>query len=260
MIKPYELQTEKFTVIFNGNEIPCRIDTPGYANSDGLLLLLIAGGADETLDDFMFQCPAIPFWAAGYPVLSFDLPCHASRILSGQGEGIEGFANLYKINADIFDNITAECSAVLDAVIQKGYTSAGKIAISGCSRGGYFAFRAMANDDRIAAISAICPVTSWCVLHEFERYKNDNSLIMTDISHFVSQIVGRYCHVVIGCDDKRVSSESCKRFFRLLSDENEKLGFGRNIVRLDVTDDIEHTVSACKREESGVFLLNSLTC
>lgn len=250
--------TEYFTVSCDGVEIRCRLDSPIVVAENAALLLTLSGDADETLDENSFLQPVLPFLENGHRALTFDLPCHGKR-MGDYGEYIEGFAQAYKKGVDIFGQMTREVTAVLDGAERLGVLPSGRVCVSGCSRGGYLALRALAADSRISYASAVCPVTGWEHLLEFQNVASEEKLLRQNLRNFAPQLAGKGIYLAIGTHDDRVSTESCLRFYLALSDENERQSGDRSRAKLVVTEDEEHTVPLAQRRRCGEVLLEWLT-
>ena len=258
MDKLFDVTIERFIVAPGGASIQCRIDSPANLCENAALVLSLGAGVEQTLGDEDFRVPILPVLEAGHRVISFDLPCHGDRV-DEFGLGITGFNNMYEHGIDVFSQVTDECKAVLDAVIEKRMAKAGNIGILGTSRGGYIALRAFAADARIKCASCICPVTGWEYLSEFSANKDKEEVLNLRLDNFAHKMVGRAVHLAIGGHDDRVSTESCLRFYLRLCDENEKKGYSNEGCTLVVTEDKGHNLIPSQVTRCGEILLENLT-
>jgi len=234
------------------------MDSLQETRDDAALILMLNLSADETLDNEYYRQPALPFLQAGHSAVSYDLPCHGSRISAKYGRGIEGFARMFRDGIDVFGQIVSESRALLDAAISMGAARDGRIAVCGCSRGGYAALRVLAADNRVTGAAAICPVTDWAYFPFFDYCRGEERLAGARLENYIPQIAGRAVHIVIGGHDAVVGTESCLRFYLGLSDENENRGYGRELASIVVTEDAGHTMSLAQRRRCGEFLLGVL--
>jgi len=254
-MKNENIQVQRFTITHRGEVISCRIDSLPETMDDAALILLLNLGADETLDQEAYRQPALPFILAGHRAMSYDLPCHGSRVNVKYGMGIGGFTRMFKDGIDVFEQIVGECRMLLETVISMGLAREGRIAVCGCSRGGYAAFRALAADSRIRCAAAICPVTDWGYFPGFDFCRDEKRLSDTRLERYIPDIAGRPVHIVIGGHDSVVGTESCLRFYLNLGDENERRGYGRELASIIVTEDAGHTMSLAQRRRCGEFLM-----
>jgi alpha-beta hydrolase superfamily lysophospholipase len=110
------------------------------SNPDADVILLI-GGADTGFED-TYMTAGRGLFDRGYSVAMVDLP--------GQGMTMAD---------DLFWEVEAEkpISVVVDVLIERFAARPGRIALMGCSLGGYFVTRAAGYDDRFGAVIASTP-------------------------------------------------------------------------------------------------------
>lgn len=253
------MKTERFTLSVRGETIPCRLDSPEISVGEPMLLINLGVGAEEMLDEPHFKAPAEPFWENGHSVVSLDLPCHGSRAGGVWGKGIRGFRDAFVGGVDIFAQAVREIRALTDHMLSGRFSSWSGVVICGCSRGGYLALRAFAADRRLAAASAVCPVTDWKYLSDFEQEKNAMALRRRALKRYAAAMAGRPVHLVIGGHDSCVSTASCLDFYLTLRAKNDACGFEKTPVNIVVTEDEGHTVSMEQRRRCGAFLLLVIT-
>lgn len=111
-----------------------------HAAADAPVVLLI-GGADTSFED-LFLSYGRALWERGYSVAIVDLP----------GQGITPVDGLYWETEP-----ERPIAAVVDTLIERFGARAGRIAMIGCSLGGYFAARAAGHEPRFAAVVATTP-------------------------------------------------------------------------------------------------------
>jgi pimeloyl-ACP methyl ester carboxylesterase len=111
-----------------------------HAAADAPVVLLI-GGADTSFED-LFLSYGRATWERGYSVAIVDLP----------GQGITPADGLYWETEP-----ERPIAAVVDTLVQRFGARAGRIALIGCSLGGYFATRAAGYESRLATVIASTP-------------------------------------------------------------------------------------------------------
>jgi len=127
-----------FQVPYQGKALPGLFLRNAAADAPVVLLI---GGADTCFED-LFLSYGRAFWERGYSVAIADLP----------GQGITAADGLYwEIEPE------RPIAAVVDTLIQRFGARAGRIALVGCSLGGYFATRAAGLEPRLATVIATTP-------------------------------------------------------------------------------------------------------
>jgi len=127
-----------FQVPYQGKALPGLFLRNAAADAPVVLLI---GGADTCFED-LFLSYGRALWERGYSVAIADLP----------GQGITAADGLYWETEP-----ERPIAAVVDTLIQRFGARAGRIALIGCSLGGYFATRAAGLEPRLATVIATTP-------------------------------------------------------------------------------------------------------
>ncbi len=197
----------------------CLLAEPHSVSANPAILLNFAGERAETLRVSPYSIPPEVFLLAGHRAASVDLPCHGERI-ENWPEGITGFCEALLSGTDLFKRFVAEGRVLIDTLIEQGLATAGRIFVSGTSRGAYFALRLMAADERIGGAAAFAPVTDWRALKEFSAVKDRPDLAELALSHYAAALANRTIWLAIGNHDLRVGTASCVRFMESLLDQS----------------------------------------
>lgn len=132
------LPASLFQVPYRGKQLPGMFLR--HAAADAPVVLLI-GGADTSFED-LFLSYGRAMWERGYSVAIVDLP----------GQGNTAANGLYWETEP-----EQPIAAVIDTLVQRFGARAGRIALIGCSLGGYFATRAAGHESRLATVIATTP-------------------------------------------------------------------------------------------------------
>ncbi len=205
------MQTEEFNIASEGRELTCALTAPEVPASAPALLLTFSGTRQMSTGRHPYDMAAKAFTDAGHYALSFDLPCHGDRI-DAHGEGIAGFCADLVSGGDPFARFVADGKAAIDACLERGVGSSGKILAYGISRGGYCALRLAAADPRIRGVASIAPVTDWRVLREFADVRDRPEVEATILDPFAPALAHRSVFLIIGNRDGRVGTHCCLRF------------------------------------------------
>jgi pimeloyl-ACP methyl ester carboxylesterase len=201
------LQISEFTIAGAHGPLTCSLAQPDGPIRPGLLLTL-GMSRQSALTEHPHNLSARLFLAAGYQVLSFDLPCHGSRV-GFWGAGLDGMASAIAGGADPFEELVADGRAVLDHCISHGIGGGGKVLTIGVSRAGYCALRLAAADRRIAGVAGLAPVTDWRRLTEFTAIAERTETAALALDHWAAEFVGRPVFLAIGNADERALRLSC---------------------------------------------------
>ena len=132
---------------------------------------------------------------------------------------------------------------------------AGRIFVSGTSRGGYCALRLMATDRRIAATAAFAPVTDWRPLEEFAAVKDRPEVASLALTNFADALAGRAVWAAIGNRDVRVGTECCLRFAEAIAQEESAQNCPSSQFVLHVVPEPGHSLADNWRRSGGEYLL-----
>lgn len=146
----------------------------------------------------------------GYLCASIDMPCHGFDTRAGEkGGDLTGWKDRVVKGENIVEVFNKQFSHVLDYLVAEKYTDPAEVAVSGTSRGGFFAFHVGAADPRVKQVIAYAPVTHLPALAEFAgAEKNELALALSPI-HVADKLVGKPLWITIGNDDGRVSTQDC---------------------------------------------------
>lgn len=227
----------------------------GKAAEDSLLLLNFSTDRASSFPDGRYGGFTRTFLDEGHSIASFDLPAHGERV-GEHGAGIAGFSAAMAAGEDPFAVFVEDGRAVIDELIERGLAKCGRIVASGVSRGGYCALRLAAEDDRIAAVAALAPVTDWRALREFDAIKDRPELAGQSLVNFADKLAGRRVYVAIGNADSRVGTDACTRFILALNEAEKQRGLETSGIRYLVVDDShDHSLNTRWRREGIEFLL-----
>ena len=193
------------------------VRTPRRLCARPALLISLAGDMRSALDGEWFDIVPNIFLAAGHRVASFDLPCHGERALQG-AEGLTGMAQAVVRGEDVFADIKATATALIDRCLAVGFAEGGGILLSGTSRGGLAALHAMSADSRVLACAVFAPVTRLPVLIEFRELSDTPIVARSNAESLIPRLADRPVFTAIGTEDPRVGADDCRRFHaRLLA-------------------------------------------
>jgi pimeloyl-ACP methyl ester carboxylesterase len=176
---------------------------PAYAttgNPDGPLVVVLGLSAQGTLFGTEAWDGVPSLVAAGYNVLSVDLPCHGADAPANGEDALLCWAQRLATGTynDMFLDTCADLSAVLD------HLGVDKAAIVGISRGGYAAITCAAYDARFVDVALIAPVTDLNYLWEFHALPVSESLF--NVQQYIPDLSTRNVLVRIGEHDTRVDT------------------------------------------------------
>lgn len=250
------LNCKEFSVDVGKQPLMCLLAEPEQLSDCPAMLLNFAFDRVISLKEAPYDITPRMFVEAGHRVVSFDLPCHGDRVISGQPDGIAGFCAEWMSGRDVFAGFVDEGRTVIDALIQRGLSEPGRIFASGSSRGAYCALRLMAADKRIKATAAFSPVTDWCALKEFALLRNQPKLAELALTNFAYALAGRPIWAAIGNHDLRVGTECSLRFAEALTRAETAKECEASQFVLHVVPEDGHNLSDNWRRDGGEFLLH----
>lgn len=175
---------------------------------DAPLLINLCSTALEGLDDSYFGRIARLAGASGFRTISIDLPCHGSKKLAGESEGLQGWSNCFVAGRDPIAEILRELKFIMNELEYHGLLKSRITVVSGTSRGGLLALLTMVNDPRFNYAVAFAPVTNLQYLKEFNSLP---AATLPDVYNLHSQsniLARRKLYLNIGNSDDRVSTSS----------------------------------------------------
>lgn len=138
-MKELTLPATFFATPYNGKSLPGVF----YQNkNENAPVVLVLGGADTCFEE-MFFTAGRSIWDRGYSVAIVDMPGQGRTAL----EGLHFEAQTEK-----------PIGAVVDILVKRFHAKPGRIALLGCSLGGYFACRASVYEKRLGAVIADAPI------------------------------------------------------------------------------------------------------
>ena len=171
-------------------------------------LIVLGSTIDAILGSTYFrQCGNQLSAEAGWLCVSIDLPCHGSDTRPGESGGLTGWRQRVEKGENFVTPFNNRLSDVLDHLIALGITDPDRIVASGTSRGGYLAFQFAAHDKRVKAGVGFAPVTDLRALREFEGMDDNELTQRLSLEATAGDLKDRHAWLVIGDQDKRVSTD-----------------------------------------------------
>jgi hypothetical protein len=227
------LDVEGFTVMFGNDRVDSVIVSPpeGKLSPDPVLLFSIGGTTEHFVDPHQKQ--AEYFWEHGHRAVSFSIPNVLYSIEAYRDSMLEG--------TDPAVAFIEQAKAVLNHCVDRKWVKPDRIVVTGISRFAYFAFRLMAEDDRLNIGGGFAPVTDWRDLSEFHGHRDMDVVADLRLPLIVGKLAGKKIYLAIGNHDDRVGTLSCAQFFLDLNEANRVRGFDRSLVDFFITPDVGHT-------------------
>ena len=188
----------------------------------------IAGDESLTLDPFNQFVQYLE--DAPIRCFSLTLPGHGPDLK--KENAIHFVADAFEKGEDLFEPFFESCLENIQYLIDSHLINPEKLAVSGLSRGGYFASLLALRDSRIQTIIAFAPITNISYLipkaasYDLDRY----------IDGFTSKTLRFY----IGNRDQRVSTDLCFQFIRQVADTAFEKGIRSPQAELIITSSIGH--------------------
>ncbi len=180
-------------------------------------LFILASTIEGTLGKAYFRQCGNQLVEHGYLCVSIDLPCHGRQHRNGEPHGLTGWSQRAEEKEDFVAENNARLAAVLDYLIETGYTDPKYVAACGTSRGGYLALHFAASDPRVQCVAAFAPVTELTALREFSNQKADSFVASLSLMTQTNRLAGRAAWIVIGDQDERVDTDRAIEFARQLT-------------------------------------------
>lgn len=193
----------------------------------------------------------------GFLCVSLDLPCHGADRRPGEAGGLQCWRARLEKGDDTIHSFVSRVSAVLDYLIQEGYSDAGTIAACGTSRGGFMALHFAAADSRVKCVAAFAPVTDLRVLNEFAGLEDHREISSLALVNRAARLANRALWVCIGNSDERVGTDHAIAFTRRVTEAALSEGLLPD-VELHVFPSTGHTLHPTAHEEASAWILARL--
>ena len=195
----------------------------------------------------------------GYLCVSLDLPGHGRDVRAGEPtNGLSGWRQRLERGENFVPDFVTKVSAVLDFLIQGGYTNPQKIAACGNSRGGFMALQFTAGEPRVRCVCAVAPVTNLIALREFSGIEADPAAWALagslSLASNAEKLANRPIWVSIGNDDQRVNTDDAIAFTRIVVELSRAKRYPAD-VQLHVMPNPDHTVPPHAPEEAAAWVL-----
>lgn len=207
---------EELTLSVNGRERTALVRTPERVTPGRVLLIELALDRAFTLDNPPYNIISDIFLAAGHRVASLDMPQHG-ELADAFGEGLTGMANAARAGIDVFADFAAAARELVDACIVMKWAKAGRVVITGTSRGGHASLALMAGDARVLACAPIAPVTYLPALTEFADLADHPIIRRWNANALIPHLADRHVFINIGEEDPRVDAGHCFDFHARLT-------------------------------------------
>ena len=257
----------EFTIDSRGEEVACWLVSPdpSKTSKNSSLLLNISATRHYAIHDPGQNHPTQPFLDTGHYVLSFDLPHHGDRVVKDSVEetppgaangNIRAMSKAFTAGNDPFEQFVSDGMAAINACLERGVATNGKIVGYGVSRAAYCLLRLAAADPRIHAVAGPSPVTDWAVIDEFADHADPARTAQLHIENWADQLADRAVYLCIGSQDDVVNTESCVRFaMKLFDKQRGVLPEGTLLNRLHVVDTPSHSPGLYWRLDATRYLL-----
>jgi len=212
----YQIADEELTLHVGGRERHALVRAPERVTPGGCLLIELALDRAFTLDNHPYNIISDIFLAAGHRVASLDMPQHG-ELVDEFGEGLAGMAAAARAGIDVFADFAAAERTLVDACLARGWARAGRVVITGTSRGGHASLALMAGDARVLACAAIAPVTYLPTLTEFADLADNPIIRRWNAGALIPHLADRHVFLTIGEEDPRVDAGRCFDFHARLA-------------------------------------------
>ena len=251
------MNLEEFQIDSNGERLKVTLASPeeGKISKRSGLLINISATAELALKDPVQGTPTPLFLQAGHYVVSFDLPCHGERV--GEfGESILGMGAAYMAGVDMFEQFVADGVATINACLERGIATNGRVVGYGVSRAGYCLLRLAAADSRLRAVAGCSPCVDWGIPEEFSRSCPRTNTWPLLLDNWVDRLGGTAVYVSVGSRDDVVGTEACVRFaMKLFEKQRQVQAVDTLLSELHVVDSPGHSPAQASRLDATRFLL-----
>ncbi len=221
-------------------------------------LLVFSASIENALEDPYYRQCGNALAEQGYLCVSVDLPGHGNDHQEGEPGGLSTWRVRSDQGKDFVSPFTAQVRAVLDHLIEAGYTDADRIAACGTSRGGFMALQATAAEPRIRATAAFAPVTELKTLREFHGATNREHVDSLSLDAKAGQLVGRSLWLVIGDRDERVGTDDTIAFARRITTMSLAKSKPADVTLIVQPEPKGHTTPAGSPEMAAKWIMERL--
>lgn len=251
----------KITVLHTANGVRFGI-LGGKRASPEPTLFMFAYTMESTLKRKDFSTVAHILGKHGYLCVSLDLPCHGRDTKQSEPpDRLSCWAERIEKGDNFVASFMPKLSAVLDFLVQEGFTDPHRVAACGASRGGFIALHFAANDPRVRCVFAFSPVTDLMALSEFAGVEGDSGALRLATSlalvNSAEKLAGRPIWMTIGDYDLRVSTDDTIAFSRRLVEVSIAKGKPAN-VELHVMTNLDHSVPPDAPEQAAAWILTKI--
>jgi len=180
-------------------------------------LFILATTIEGTLGDAYYRQCGNQLAEHGYLCVSIDLPGHGRAHRDGEPQGLLAWSRRAAEKEDFATETSARLTAVLDYLIEAGYSDPERVAACGTSRGGYLALQFASHDHRVQCVAAFAPVSDLTALREFRQQLTDPFVASLSLMARTAELAGRAVWIVIGDQDERVGTDRAIAFARQLT-------------------------------------------
>jgi pimeloyl-ACP methyl ester carboxylesterase len=153
----------------------------------------------------------------GFLDVTLDPPAHGEDRRPGEPtDELEGWRGRLDKGEDFVGEFIRNARAVLDYLVQQGYTDPNQVGACGNSRGGFLAFQFAAAEPRVKAVAGLSLLADLMTLREFRGTAHRAAAERLSLVHVVPKLAGRPVWVSIGNHDVRVDTDSVIDFTRAL--------------------------------------------
>lgn len=246
----------EFTIPVADHTLTCSLAAPLRTTPEGDpgLLLTFSTTREVSLQVEPYHLIVNAALAAGYAVLSFDLPYHGERA-GKHGQDMPGIVAALAAGDDPFKTFVADGMAAIDACLAKGIGAGGNILAWGESRGAYCAIRLAAADPRVSGVGGIAPVVDWRAVSEYAAIKERPEIAALALANWQASLVDKSIYLAIGNRDHRVDTRLCIQFALGLLETKDSATGSRSRVQIHVVDAEGHSIGDAWRIKGAEFLL-----
>jgi dienelactone hydrolase len=225
-------------------------------------LFMFGDTIEGTLTGEDFRAVAHVLGKKGYLSVSLDVPCHG---MDAKASEPKDRLSCWRERLQSGDNFIAsfmpKVSAVLDFLVEQGFTDPHRVGACGTSRGGFIALHFAASDPRVRCVFAFAPVTDLASLSEFAGFEgNPRSLRLTRslaLTNSAEKLAGLPIWLTIGNYDLRVSTDEAITFSRRVVEASIVANKPANL-ELHVMTNPDHSVPPNAAEAATIWVLKQM--